>query len=267
MKKYLIVLDLDGTLMMDLTTYDQETFAYLRELKNRGHIIMLATGRPKRSSYFVYQALGLDTPLINYNGALVTNPTNQAFHGTDIRIERDDLIDIIEHIRPYLINVFCEIHDNIYVMDYNEDIHDFLHLDGGIMHVGEIKDILPANPNGALFFLDSKHIDTFEKYLMMEYHGNLLSRYWAVGDSHIVEIYNPLVDKKNGLIDALEYYQIPIENTIAFGDGHNDIGLLTSAGIGVAMKNSHPDLLKVASEITDTCENQGVLKFLKAFFK
>ena len=67
--KYLIVLDLDGTLMMDFSTYDEETFEYLNMLREQGHIIMLATGRPYRSSHFVYELLHLNTPLINYNGA------------------------------------------------------------------------------------------------------------------------------------------------------------------------------------------------------
>ena len=71
---HLIVLDLDDTLMTGFTSYDEETFEYLRHLKSLGHIIMIATGRPFRSSYFVYDALNLDTPLINYNGARVTNP-------------------------------------------------------------------------------------------------------------------------------------------------------------------------------------------------
>lgn len=267
MEKFLIVLDLDGTLMSDLTTYDEETFNYLRKLNEVGHIIMLATGRPLRSSYFVYQALNLKTPIINYNGALVTNPTDKSFPITDIRINRQDLLDIIHHIRPYLINVFCEIHDDIYVMDYNDTIHDFLHVDGGILHTGELAEILPDNPNGALFFLDSKHINEFEQYIKHEYHGNLLSRYWSIGDSHIVEIYNPKVDKKCGIEWAINHYQIKKENTIAIGDGHNDIGLLSSVHIKVAMKNAHPDLLNVANNVTDTCTNQGVLKFLKSFFE
>lgn len=267
MEKHLIVLDLDGTLMSDLTTYDEETFEYLRKLNKDGHIIILATGRPKRSSYFVYQALGLNTPLINYNGAWVSNPTDPSYKCTDIRIQRADLLEIIENIRPYLINVFCEIHDDIYVQNYNPHIHDFLHTDGGILHSGELKDILPGNPNGALFFLETKHIDFFENYIHNVYKGTLLTRYWAAGGSHIVEIFNPLVDKKNGILEAIQYYNIDPKNTIAIGDGHNDIGLLSAVEHKVAMGNSHPDLFKVANHVTDRIENQGVLKFLKSYFE
>jgi hydroxymethylpyrimidine pyrophosphatase-like HAD family hydrolase len=193
---HLIILDLDDTLMTGFTSYDEETFDYLRYLKSLGHIIMIATGRPFRSSYFVYEALGLDTPLINYNGARVTNPKDPNFPITDLRIDRSDLLDIIEHIRPSIINVFCEIIDDIYVMNYNDEIHPFLHVDGGVLHTGELKDILPGNPNGALFFLNEDYIHIFENYINNEYKGKLLTRHWKSGGYHIVEIYNPLVDKK-----------------------------------------------------------------------
>ncbi len=267
MTPYLIVLDLDGTIMQDFNTYDLETFDYLRELQKKGHIIMLATGRPFRSSYFIYELLQLNTPLINYNGARVTNPKDPTFPVTDLRIDKDDLIEIIEHIKPHLVNVFCEIIDDIYVMNYNDEIHPFLHVDGGILHVGEIKDILPGNPNGALFFIKKNHIKSFEDYINKKYTGKLLSRYWTIDNYHIVEIYNPLVDKKTGFLEAIKYYKIPLNHTIAIGDGHNDIGLIKSAHIGVAMGNAHPDLIKVANFTTDDCNHQGVLKFLKSFFK
>lgn len=178
--------------MLDFATYDDETFDYLRHLNQLGHLIMLATGRPKRSSYFVYKALNLHTPLINYNGAFISNPTDCNYPITDFRISKDDLLDIINYIRPYLINVFCEIIDDIYVQDYNEEIKPFLHIDGGVLHSGEIKDILPDNPNGALFFLKKEAIIDFVDYIKKNYSNQLLARYWEVNNNYIVEVYNPL---------------------------------------------------------------------------
>lgn len=267
MEPYLIVLDLDGTLMKSFDEYDEETFEYLKKLSNDGHIIVLATGRPMRSSYFVYQALNLKTPLINYNGARVANPLDSSYPVTDLRISRTDLLDIIEHIRPHLINVFCEIIEDIYVQDYNEEIHPFLHTDGGILHSGELKDILPGDPNGALFFLEKDAIEYFENYIKDNYSDTLLSRFWGAGDHYIVEIYNPLVDKSVGVKDIMEYYNIPFERTMAFGDGHNDIGLFKAVKTSVAMKNAHPSLLEIATHTTDSNLDQGVLKFLKEYFK
>lgn len=267
MKQHLIIIDLDGTLMLNFSTYDEETIAYLKKLKDDGHIIIIATGRPLRSSFFVYQAIGLNTPIINYNGALVNNPFDNNFPKTDLRVRKDDLAKIFEFAGKNLINVFGEIHDDIYVLDYNQEIHDFLHVDGGILHEGPMQETLPDNPNGCLMFVNSDFVETLQKYVEDNFSDRLRSRYWAVDNCHIVEVYNIEVNKGAGLKTAMDYYNIKKENTIAIGDGHNDIEMFDIAGISVAMKNSHPDLFKHATNITDSYDNQGVLKFLKQYFK
>lgn len=267
MEPYLIILDLDGTLMLSFDTYDEETFSYLRSLSNDGHKIVLATGRPKRASFNIYQALNLNTPIINYNGARVIHPNDNLYPITDLRINRSDLLDIIDYIRPYLINIFCEIGEEIYVLDYNDQIKPFLHIEGGVLHTGEIKDILPDNPNGALFFLQKEGIAKLEQHVKAHYNDRLLSRFWGVGDSYIVEIFNPMVDKSVSIKNLMEYYNIPFERTMAFGDGHNDIGLLQNVNIGVAMENAHPELKKVSKYSTSSNLDQGVLKFLQKYFK
>ncbi len=267
MEPHLIVIDLDGTLLLDFANYDEETFDYLRKLKKAGHIIMLATGRPKRSSYFVYEALGLDSPLINYNGALICNPKDEKYPKTDLRIDRLALLDIIDFIQDSMINVFCEIGDDIYVQDYNDAILPFLHIEGGTLHTGSLKTILPDNPNSALLFLKEGATEKLENYIKIHYHKTLLSRNWQIDHNYIVEIFNCLVDKSIGFIDACRYYHIPWQNTIAIGDGHNDIKLLQSAKTAVAMGNANPELIPYANYVTDRFDKQGVLKFLKHYFE
>lgn len=266
MEKHLIMLDLDGTIMLDLTRYDEETFAYLKELKAKGHIIMIATGRPFRSSYFIYEMLDLDTPLVNYNGAYITNPRDANYPVTDLRIDKNALLAIVLHIKPGLINVFCEIYDDIYVHDYNESIHDFLHVDGAHLHSGPLNETLNADPHGALVFVESSYVDELHQYINQNF-TNINTRYWKVGGFHIVEVYNPLADKANGLIDAINYYQINQNYTIAIGDGHNDIGMIKAAKIGVAMGNGNQELKSLANIVTSSVNDNGVLKFLKSYFE
>ena len=61
-----------------------------------------------------------------------------------------------------------------------------------------------------------------------------------------------------------KHYGVDIANTIAIGDGRNDIEMLEYAGLGEAMKNAHKDLLKVADIVTKHTHKQGGLgKFLE----
>jgi hydroxymethylpyrimidine pyrophosphatase-like HAD family hydrolase len=59
------------------------------------------------------------------------------------------------------------------------------------------------------------------------------------------------------------YYNIPLERTVAIGDGFNDVEMLALAGKGVAMKNAHVEVKKHASEVTKYTNNEaGVGKYL-----
>src|SRR5690606_41588100 len=84
-KQHLIALDLDGTLLKDDKTISTKTKATLEKAKKAGHAIMIATGRPYRSSSMYYQELGLTTPIVNFNGAFVHHPLDQnwgVYHDT-----------------------------------------------------------------------------------------------------------------------------------------------------------------------------------------
>jgi len=63
------------------------------------------------------------------------------------------------------------------------------------------------------------------------------------------------------------YYNIPIKNTIAFGDGLNDKEMLFEASMGVAMKNAKGTVKTYAKDTTDYSNNDaGVGKYLEEFF-
>ena len=55
-----------------------------------------------------------------------------------------------------------------------------------------------------------------------------------------------------------ELYGIKREEMIAVGDGLNDLSMIEYAGLGVAMANSHPDVLKAADFVTLSNDENGV---------
>ena len=77
MKQHLIVLDLDGTLLTDQKVISPKTKAILNQARKDGHQVMIATGRPYRASEIYYRELGLNTPIVNFNGAFVHHPDDK----------------------------------------------------------------------------------------------------------------------------------------------------------------------------------------------
>ena len=65
-------------------------------------------------------------------------------------------------------------------------------------------------------------------------------------------------NKSHSMLMTLEILGIPVENSFAFGDGGNDLGMLKAAGTGIAVANAQPELLKSADFVTLSNEEGGV---------
>lgn len=88
--------------------------------------------------------------------------------------------------------------------------------------------------------------------------ANLDYGYFNSIDERFFEIYLKKNHKANGILKALEYLEIPLENSYAFGDGDNDVEMLETVGCGIAMGNASDRVKSYAKEITDTVANDGV---------
>nr|WP_165786600.1 HAD hydrolase family protein [Heyndrickxia camelliae] len=81
--------------------------------------------------------------------------------------------------------------------------------------------------------------------------------------NHYFDIIRNNVNKGTSVKRVLDYLGIPIENSIAFGDGLNDKEMLCCAGEGFAMGNSHPELFKYAKHKTTDVMDSGIYNGLK----
>ncbi|PJG83262.1 Cof-type HAD-IIB family hydrolase [Caviibacterium pharyngocola] len=97
----------------------------------------------------------------------------------------------------------------------------------------------------------------------------------AVADAHIldglktvrwhedsVDIFDAEGSKARGIAAVAKHLGFTMENVMAFGDGLNDMEMLSAVGVGVAMGNAHEKLKQVATHITDHIEQDGVYNFL-----
>jgi Cof subfamily protein (haloacid dehalogenase superfamily) len=269
MKKYLISLDLDGTLLYDWETISKETLNYIKELKKQGHQFVIATGRPYRSSVEFHNQLGLDTPLINYNGGLVTSKSDPYFNEYSLTVKKEYVIDIFENNKQYIKNAFAEVKDDIYLLHDTEEIRPLLHhFNGSRLFVGNIKDILDQDTNGSIIIANEGQGKYIEDYVKNNYKGKVLSRNWGNEYESIIELFTPKTNKGLALKYVASYLGYKKEDIIAFGDGHNDIEMIEFAGLGVAMKNGHEELIEVADIVLDyNNKEDGVIKFLKNYLK
>ena len=70
-------------------------------------------------------------------------------------------------------------------------------------------------------------------------------------------------NKQHGIDLVAAHYGIALRDTVAFGDGGNDISMLRHAGTGVAMGNASDAVKQSADYVTDDIDNDGIAKALK----
>ena len=80
-----------------------------------------------------------------------------------------------------------------------------------------------------------------------------------------IEINDLNANKGAGLKFIADYLNIPVSATMAFGDGLNDIEMIRTAGIGVAMGNACREIIEVADHVTSDCDHDGVAEGIKTF--
>ena len=71
--------------------------------------------------------------------------------------------------------------------------------------------------------------------------------------------------KQRGIDEMIRRFGIRREETMAFGDGGNDISMLRHVGIGVAMGNAAPDVRSHADYVTSTVDEDGIVNAVRHF--
>ena len=268
-KPYLIVLDLDGTVLYDFDSISQTLSQYIQQIQKDGHKVMIATGRPFRSSEFVYDAFGLDTPMINYNGALIHHPKDPNFKTISHRVKKEIIFDVFDNNKGYIRNAFSELNDDIYLYKNEKAIEPLLHADRATkLTIGDFKDTIKDDINGMIIIGHQGTGDKIKAYIDDHYKGKVLARIWQIEGEYdsILEIFTPEVNKGIALKKVSQILGFSPDQIVAIGDGHNDIEMLEFAGLGVAMKNAHPELLEVADMVLDhTPREDAVFRFLNEF--
>lgn len=259
--RHVIAIDMDGTLLNEQKEISSETKKYLKALESKGHIIVLASGRPLRAIKVFYNQIGLHSPLICYNGAYCYHPYEKDFNETHYTFPKEIVKKIYEDVKPYIKNVMCETNDKIWLEKKDEHLATFFWHSGMNIIYGEIDKTLSEDPWTMLMQGNGQQYDNLIKEATRK-HPGFDVRFWY--ESEYSEIYYTKTSKAACLKRILEYYNISKNNLICIGDADNDIEMVSYAGIGVAMNNANDNLKKIATIVSKYDNNHdGVKKVLE----
>lgn len=260
-----IVLDLDGTLLNSHKQVSPRNQAAVMALHARGIAVIIATARPLRSVKCLlpaeWLALGYQ---ICYNGAFTVNEAVDVYE--HLAIPRATAAEIYRFIKEQngSIPVTIEVEDTAYadciltdehrrIFGIPEDVPPLEVISGTEMETVSPSKILLANVDG----IYSKLKAVFRSKV------NII----CTDGQELIQIMNKQVSKENALRKVLDRSGIKAENTIVFGDDHNDLGLFDLCGIPVAMGNAVEELKAKAALVTDTNDRDGVARILEQWIE
>jgi hydroxymethylpyrimidine pyrophosphatase-like HAD family hydrolase len=131
--------------------------------------------------------------------------------------------------------------------------------DSKIDNIDYFKTNIDNLPNNSIDMISIKNRDGIntEKYNMLQFKKSGLNE---------LMVNDKKATKLNSLEIISEYFKISKENIVSFGDDYSDIEVFENSGISVAMGNAIPELKKIATDITDDNNSDGIAKFINKLF-
>ena len=265
MTRKLIALDLDGTTLDATGHLTARTIATLRAAQQAGHVVVIATGRPDSISEQFYDELGLTSPLINFNGALIHRP-HQAWAGErQVTIPPATALALTDLKRQFAIKVMVAEGKQLLLADHGYTNIPFLpDLPQPTTLFDEAG--LRQAPISVTMFIAERTLAPLQA-AVRERFPKLTSQTWGAwqGEHTALEVTAPGSGKAQGLAYVAGQYGIAPADIIAFGDDQNDADMLAYAGTGVAMANAKPAIKQLADVVTSADNaHDGVARYLTA---
>lgn len=266
MQKKVLVLDIDGTLTNSKKEISAATREALIQAQRRGHILVLASGRPTGGLRMFLDELELahfGGYTISYNGACVTSiATGEDIYKKALPDYAAQWMQAYAHDHEMGMCIYdgCTVVCGTRMDEYLEREAFLNRFDDRItqdltpyMRRDIYKVLLTAQPDVAI-----RH----EEKLARRFQGRL-SIYRS--EPFFIEVMACGINKGDAIAGLLERLHMEREDVIACGDGLNDLTMISYAGLGVAMGNAQPQVKAAADVITRTNDEDGLIPIIERY--
>lgn len=254
MKDKLIVTDLDGTLLNATHEVSNFNYHWIKKFKENNGLFTFATGRMNESIRRFVALLRIDIPVITYNGAQIYCPReNKVIYNKQL-IVSENFIDFVRKSTSFVEMVV--FFDN----------QAFTLNKGRLVEEMERKERIETRPITVeqipkeitkLIFMsnDAVKLTELEQEVSKQF-GNYELVY---SEPNYLEILAKEISKGNALREIKKRYPLQDLYTVSFGNNLNDISLLDEADLGIAVKNSNPELFNSADHISAYTNNDSIV--------
>ena len=260
--KKAIFLDIDGTLidcMGGIKEITPNVKMAIKKVQGKGDYVFISTGRP--------YAL-LDEKILNFgfDGFILSNGAHVVINNETIYsepIEKEFIKDIVNELENNNIQYILQSEVYSYMKESCKDFYRYYD------EIGVSRTYFKNEFNVEEIDVHKFEMlcpnDEIKELCLSLIKDNPECDYFSSINKSAVEVYLKKNTKGSAILKAIEFLDIKIENTYAFGDGKNDIEMLSTVGCGIAMGNASDEVKKYSHKITDTVQNDGVAKGIEKY--
>lgn len=266
MEKKVLVLDIDGTLTNSRKEITGATRQAIWEAIERGHKVMLASGRPTPGMRRYEEELELARYggyLLSFNGArIVECRTGEVIYQRTLPLNL--LPGLYRYAKEHKMGMITYLADTVIsAFEPDEYIRLEARINGLPVRVEEnFLEFVDFEIQKCLLTAPGEQAEVYEKELQERY-SQVASIYRS--EPFFVEIMPRNVDKASSLDKVLPMIGMDRTHTICCGDGFNDISMIRYAGVGVAMANAQPAVKEAADYITASNDEDGIVQVIREF--
>jgi len=259
----LIALDLDGTLLNTALKVSERNAEAVKRALDAGVKVVLATSRWYRLAKRNADRLGIDTPLICNNGAVVKRPQDggELLH---LRLDQELARDVTALADERGWETFTTIEDTTYMRMRPGIIPE--RLPAGLrVSERQAEEVARGQPTAVLVFGEEAVNEISQRFLpafdgRAQFSLNRPPLY-----PHYVILTHPDADKASALEMVCRELDVPLNDVMAMGDSESDLKMLRLAGLGIAVDNSPDDVKRAALHIAPANDADGVAWAIEQF--
>lgn len=255
----LIASDLDGTLLDESGCLHSDFGEVLKSLEKKKVVFAAASGRLYGTLCRNFDAYDSRILLICHNGALIQYKSTDEVLFESI-MKRELITEVISFLKPLNVEIYVCSKEFAYLHKPSQEITK--EFDDCDVKVKEITDILDVQED--VFRIGIFQPKGIDETLLHEIKTALGDKVGLqIGGKVWLDIINKGIDKGVALNLIQEKLHITPDETMVFGDYHNDIPMFKAAYHSYAMKNAPEEVKKHANFITESNCDNGVIKIIK----
>lgn len=263
-----LILDIDGTLVNSQKVVSEATRDAIIEAQKRGKIVAIASGRSISGIRHTASSISLEEfggYVIAYNGTTVVNcKTGECIYNQMISTEM--IAPVYEAAKEAKVGILV-YHDQQKELLSGNGVDKYIEADAKACEITIretkhfVQDInFPINK--FLLTGEPEYMREVEKK-MQEKFGDRLNVFRS--DPFYVELLPKFVDKGVAVEKLMKHLDVKKDKVICIGDSYNDLPMLRRVGLGVAMGNAQKEVKEAADFITDSNDEDGIVKVIKKF--